>query len=762
MAIYNINYSLSGDPNNTSSGAISVTFQNDNPSTLLIWVTPSLSPTNLGQSNSFTINSLSGGSYAFYLQDFASPPSISNVVSFFISTGTCVSINEVTPTTCSSNNGIILASTSNVYGVQSFKLFDSTNTQIDGNTTGAFLSLSPGLYYVIGDDGGGATGRSQNCIVQESAPLEFELYVVNNSSCTNNLGKVYVTNLNGTQPFTYTWSNGVTGVDFITGLTTGVYNLTITDYYGCQQTKSALVDYDEPIGIGSLTVTQPTCFSADGQVTIIITGGTAPFYFSGSNGYTEISFLPEMTFTGLSPGNFYVEVTDAGLCKYNTSTFLVTPNSFVVDQVTLTPSRCGGIKGQITVTLLNNGLTSPAYTYQLYDPVGNLLQTQTTTALYNTFSGLSSNTYTVEITDIGSACVFQQNYTLVNYEPFVISTLTTGTTCNTFNGSLYVEVSEYGSNPSYPPFTIGIAGPNNTTYNSTAISSTTFNFLAGGFYTVTVQDQLGCSLSTTAYIEPSVNVDFIMIPVTSVLSNQNSITTFITQGEPPFTVNWLSNNVNGQTTLSVNNLSAGTYTLEVTDADLCVRTKSVVIEESTFFSSSGDFTICNKSFGDVNYIKKGILQMVSQGFTQLTPGGVGCVLTSVTFTSEVIVNGTSYTNQFFSGSSFTNLPSDNQWGDSIKNTLLTIYGVGNVIIDYITNTITIQSDCNLPGNILAGAIIQINLLISYGIACISSDTCCGIISEDGNTPPEGPNYCLIVEDNNAGIANFKIVIETDY
>jgi len=54
------------------------------------------------------------------------------------------------------------------------------------------------------------------------------------------------------------------------------------------------------------------------------------------------------------------------------------------------------------------------------------------------------------------------------------------------------------------------------------------------------------------------------------------------------------------------------------------------------------------------------------------------------------------------------------------------------------------------------------LLIDYGIACISSDACCGIISEDGNVPPEGPNYCIIVESGNAGIAGFQIVIETDY
>ncbi len=253
-----------------------------------------------------------------------------------------------------------------------------------------------------------------------------------------------------------------------------------------------------------------------------------------------------------------------------------------------------------------------------------------------------------------------------------------------------------------------------------------------------------------------------MIANPSVVPNQNSITTFITQGEPPFTINWVTNNVGGQTTASVNNLSAGTYTLQITDADNCVRTKSVLIEDVTFYSSSGNFTICNSSLGPVNYTKKGLLQMLMQGFDQLTPGGVGCVITSATFTAEVIVNGTSYTNLFHSTTNFSNVPTDNAWADTIRNLLLTVYGVGSVDINYANNTITIKTDCSLPGNILAGAVIKMNLLIDYGIACISSDACCGIISEDGNVPIAGPNYCIIVESGNAGIAGFQIVIETDY
>ena len=761
MSFTNITYTIIGDPNNTSSGQIVVNFQNDNPPTLLVWVDPNYPAVNLNNDTGFIVSGLSGGSYAFYLQDFATPSEQTQIITFFISTGTCVSITNVVNTTCGQNNGIIYASTSSVLGPQSYILYDSSNNSIDSNSIGVFSNLSSGLYYVIADDGGGVTGRSQNCLVKDSSPLEFDLYVVNNSSCTNNLGKIYVTNLNGTQPFTYTWSNGVTGVDFITGLTTNYYTLTVTDYYGCSLTKTAFVEFDPPIGTGILTVTQPTCFSADGIVNLTITGGTQPYYYSGSNGYSEISFLQQITFTGLPAGNFSIEVTDAGFCKFNTSTFLVTPSSFIVDNISLSPSRCGGTGGTITATILNNG--SPAtYTYQIFGPNSNLIETKNTGALSYTFSGLSSNTYTIQINDNVTSCVYLQTVNLVNNEPFNIVTNTTGTTCNLANGSIYVEVTQYLTNPLFPPFTISILGPNNITNSTIAASSTTFSFLQGGNYIVSVKDGLNCTKTTNVFIDNSINVDFVMIANPSVVPNQNSITTFITQGEPPFTINWVTNNVGGQTTASVNNLSAGTYTLQITDADNCVRTKSVLIEDVTFYSSSGNFTICNSSLGPVNYTKKGLLQMLMQGFDQLTPGGVGCIITSATFTAEVIVNGTSYTNLFHSTTNFSNVPTDNAWADTIRNLLLTVYGVGSVDINYANNTITIKTDCSLPGNILAGAVIKMNLLIDYGIACISSDACCGIISEDGNVPIAGPNYCIIVESGNAGIAGFQIVIETDY
>jgi hypothetical protein len=61
--------------------------------------------------------------------------------------------------------------------------------------------------------------------------------------------------------------------------------------------------------------------------------------------------------------------------------------------------------------------------------------------------------------------------------------------------------------------------------------------------------------------------------------------------------------------------------------------------------------------------------------------------------------------------------SDNYWYDSIKGVLMSVYGIGEVVVDIVNNQIIINTNCNLPNNILAGASILIDLQIDYDINC---------------------------------------------
>jgi hypothetical protein len=117
--------------------------------------------------------------------------------------------------------------------------------------------------------------------------------------------------------------------------------------------------------------------------------------------------------------------------------------------------------------------------------------------------------------------------------------------------------------------------------------------------------------------------------------------------------------------------------------------------------------------------KFGLLQMLNEGFFDLTSGNTGCDLISATFTAKVSVNpsGIIATENFFTSTSLVQVPTDNDYYDTIRTLLLGIPGVGNVIIDQLNNQITIETNRNNTS--LQGEEIVIELIIVYDIICLS-------------------------------------------
>jgi len=79
--------------------------------------------------------------------------------------------------------------------------------------------------------------------------------------------------------------------------------------------------------------------------------------------------------------------------------------------------------------------------------------------------------------------------------------------------------------------------------------------------------------------------------------------------------------------------------------------------------------------------------------------------------------GTIIQDPFFTGTTLTQVPSDSLWFQTIKDLLLSVSGVGNVIIDQLNNQITIQTQ---PGNTtLNNQEIIVELKIVYDIMCLT-------------------------------------------
>lgn len=705
------NISLTGDCNNTNSGEFSIDIFGSAPDYTIQWVSPITDTIVLGSGvTNYTYSSLSAGTYTLQIIDSCTPTNTVETVNINISSGTCVTISADEDTTCGFNNGSLTATTSNLYNIAKFELYEQSLGYISSgetlSTSFVFDGLSSGFYYVIANDGGGCTGKSETCLIRPSTPLDFGFYVINTSPCIGSTGSIYITGITGTSPYTYLWSNGNTN-SFITGLTEGSYSVTVTDSLGCVTNLGAVVSSVPELEIVSLITTNPSCYSNDGSATVTINGGSAPFYFSGSNGYTLITYSNVVTFNDLTSGSFSVFVQDAGLCTDLNSTVLLTPSSFVITSVNITNSLCNNNSGQLNVTIFGG---SPPYTYTLTDSLSNSTSVSGSFTNYN-FDGLSSGNYTLTISDLGP-CEFIGNYTINNTVLFDLSILTTGTTCNQENGSVTLTITTGGTGP----YTFQINGQSIITDSLTY----TFTNLSSGSYTAIVTDSTSCSQIQLFNIPTSSNVDFILIGNDSTNGNNGSVEALIIDGEPPFTWLW-SSNVNGQTGLTVTNLSAGTYTLTVTDDNGCIRTRTVTIEGFNKLDSYQLFTICDDDFfntGDLGL--KGPQQYLIEGFYDLTKNNTNCIINQTIFELITEIGDEIKSKDFYTGYTLNDFPINQIYVETLEELLLSYPIIGEVIIDQLENKTIIITNCNVSENI-NGVKVKIYLKITYDISCVSCE-----------------------------------------
>jgi hypothetical protein len=159
----------------------------------------------------------------------------------------------------------------------------------------------------------------------------------------------------------------------------------------------------------------------------------------------------------------------------------------------------------------------------------------------------------------------------------------------------------------------------------------------------------------------------------------------------------------------------------VTDVSGCTLTKSTTITCGEQPSGSGTsvyqlFKICEGNFIENPSTKRTLLKTLNEGFNDSIADNVNCRLESANFSIVVTVSGSVYTDQFYSSTSLTDVPSDSLYYSALQAVLDSVVGVGAVIIDQNTNILTINTDCNLT---LSDQEIMVDLVINYVINCVS-------------------------------------------
>jgi Secretion system C-terminal sorting domain/PKD-like domain len=218
----------------------------------------------------------------------------------------------------------------------------------------------------------------------------------------------------------YLWSNGAT-TQTATGLTAGLYTVTVTGTNGCTTTANATVA--EPAAITyATTQTNVTCGVVPVLGTIdvnTVAGGTGAYTYSFNNGGT---YGASATATGLIAGTYTVIVKDANGCTSTASTVTIT------QPVTITPTFTGAmpICAGSSITLSATG----GDTYNFGTGAG--------TAATTSVSPAATTVYTVTVSDATSGCSATATQTVVvKALPTLAATTTDNTNCiMPYNGAV--------------------------------------------------------------------------------------------------------------------------------------------------------------------------------------------------------------------------------------------------------------------------------------------------------------------------------------
>ena len=182
---------------------------------------------------------------------------------------------------------------------------------------------------------------------------------------------------------------------------------------------------------------------------------------------------------------------------------------------------------------------------------------------------------------------------------------------------------------------------------------------------------------------------------------------------------WSSNIPSGQTGFTITGLSAGSYTLSVTDNNGCSLSRTLTMQGFNLVSSYEvlSFTEIDSDYtGEIG--KRGSQQMLAEGFFDLTSGDTGCILNGALFEINVTAGTSAKSTIFYTGTSLNDFPSDNEYYDALSNTILQFDGIQNVDIDPLDNQLRINTIVNPPVSIMDLQIF-ISLKIYYDISCIS-------------------------------------------
>ncbi|MCC6600123.1 MAG: gliding motility-associated C-terminal domain-containing protein, partial [Crocinitomicaceae bacterium] len=436
------------------------------------------------------------------------------------------------------------------------------------------INLCAGNYEVLVTDANNCSQLLQFTLTQ---PSQVQLEITESSfnggyniSCFNACdGSISTTPSGGQAPYTVNWlSPSLPTGPAHSDLCAGAYQIQVVDANNCSSTYN-------------LTLTQPQLLTVSIDTTFIcstgilqlcadVVGGTGPYGYSWSNEMGNSVCINEE-----EDGSSCVNITDNNGCTAEACEQYIIPEVLLAT-LDITDATCSNSNGAIDVTV--SGGSGP-FTYA-WDGQGTVENQQDQT-------GLDAGAYSVTITGQNGCSVFLSGG-IIDLDNITVSAVITPVLCyGEETGAIAVTVQ--GANN---PVTVSWFSGESQLGNSNPLTNVgagvyTFNWEDAGdcsgteIYTVSGSDSIVIHGSVSLY-ENGYNIS---LPQGS----DGAIETEVTGGTPGYTYDWSPNDENdGESGIS--GLSAGTYTLTVTDASGCSVDTTIILTDPLEFEFPTGFS----------------------------------------------------------------------------------------------------------------------------------------------------------------------------
>jgi subtilisin-like proprotein convertase family protein len=564
--------SVTAENCNTSNGAVNITVSGGSPGYSYSWSNGPVTE---------DISGLANGTYTVTITDLGGCELVQAFAVNDNPGSLAITAIAVDDETCNDNGGAIDITVSGGTIPYSYS-WSSGQISQDINL------LNSGTYSVTVTDVSGCTVTAGPLTVNNN-PGNFTLTSISSTdeTCGDGTGSINVTVTAGTSPISYLWSTGSTAQD-ISGLDAGIYSASATDNNGCVLNYTVVVNNDP--GSLNLTpaaaITSSTCAGNNGAIDLNVSGGSGYMYTWSNGSSTE-------DITGLAAGTYTVNVSDLSGCIIS-ETYSVSGSGGnpAITGTTITDDICNSITGEISVSV--SGGTAPydydwdiasaccSYTLTMNDWGADdwgaaVLNIYINSTLYGSFSGTGWTT--VETIPVCSGDVIEVEYQEDGTSDWENSySITYGTTTIYSDGNPPADGIVYTG-------TAMCSGP-------TGQGTNTLSGLAEGTYAVTVTDANGCETTSDIMVGNSGGTTYVS---NSLITDDNcgagigAINITVATANGPLQYDWS----NGPITQDISSLTAGTYTVTISDASGCDFD-----EVYTVLNQTGGFQVDNAVITD--------------------------------------------------------------------------------------------------------------------------------------------------------------------